>query len=100
MPRTTLKNAPELPAGWSWLNDTKLGQKPHWVAIPPSQSDADSWADRKARVKLMRKSWGGSPAPCVRGDAGALSDLEKAGYVKKTPSGWWVPTAQGLLLLG
>lgn len=97
---TTLKNAPALPAGWSWLNDTKLGEKPRWRAIPPAQCVADTWAERKARVRIMRKYWGGSPAEWLQGDADALADLATAGYAKRDAAGWWIPTDTGRALLG
>ena len=99
MALSTLKNAPALPAGWSWLNDTKLGEKPRWIPIPPRRAETDTWADLKARVRLMRKPWGGSPALWIQGDAAALADLATAGYATRDAAGWWIPTQAGSALL-
>ena len=96
---TTLKDAPALPTGWSWLNDTKLGQTPRWWAIPPASDAADTWDALKLRVQVMRKPWGGSPPLWLRGDASALADLVAAGYATRDDSGWYIPTKIGLATL-
>lgn len=40
-------------------------------------------------------SWGGSPAPHIAGATLAeLDALKAAGWAKRNPAGWWIPTAR------
>lgn len=75
----------------------KIGAKV--LAMLESKRNAPDTPDL-SRVRVMRKSWAGSPAEWLAGDAGALADLETAGYAKRDNAGWWIPTDTGRALLG
>lgn len=45
-----------------------------------------------ARVRLMKRPWGNSPAPYLSGNLSDLEDLAAAGYAQRNPAGWWIPT--------
>lgn len=53
----------------------------------------DTVAEAMAAARVMLKPWGGSPAPWLSACVLDLMTLERAGLARRTPSGWWVPTA-------
>lgn len=86
---------PELPRGWAWLNNSKLGSKPNWIACPWPH-DGESWEEAMGRVVLHCKSWSGSPDNWLSGKSADLADLTRQGFARKTGSGWYVPTKKFL----